>query len=60
MNRPNPMAGGFFLVAPIIAGFVWGLATNRAVPATLVGFGIGLVLALAIWLIDRSRTRRRP
>ena len=55
MRRPTPMAGGFFLVVPIIAGFFWGLASGRAMQGALIGLGIGLVLALAIWLLDRRR-----
>jgi hypothetical protein len=49
------MAGGFFLVVPIIAGFFWGLASGRAMQGAVIGLGIGLVLALAIWLLDRRR-----
>jgi hypothetical protein len=57
MNRPAPVAGGFFLVVPIIAGFLWGLSTGRAMQGALAGVGIGLALALAVWLIDRRRSR---
>jgi hypothetical protein len=51
------MAGGFFLVAPIIAGFGWGIATGRAMQGAIIGLGIGLVLLLATWLLDRRRGR---
>ena len=53
MRRPTPIAGGVFLIVPIIAGFFWGLASGRAMQGTIIGLGIGLVLALAIWLLDR-------
>ena len=52
------MAGGFFLIVPIVAGFVWGLGSGRAAQGVLIGLGIGLVLALAVWLVDRARQRR--
>ncbi len=55
MTRPTPMAGGFFLIAPIVGGFFWGLASGHAMQGAIVGFGIGLLLALIIWLIDRPR-----
>jgi len=49
------MAGGFFLIAPIVVGFIWGLATDRAMQGAIIGFAIGLLLALIIWLVDRRR-----
>ena len=55
MNRPVPAAGGFFLVLPIILGFLWGVPTGRAMPGALAGLGVGLLLALAFWLVDRRR-----
>ena len=58
MRQPAPMAGGFFLVAPIIAGFAWGIATGRAMQGAIIGLGVGFVLALVVWLVDRAR--RRP
>jgi membrane associated rhomboid family serine protease len=58
MSKPTPVAGGFFLVVPIVAGFVWGLGTGRAMQGAILGLGVGLVLALIVWLIDRARQRR--
>ena len=55
MTRPTPMAGGFFLIAPIVVGFFWGLAAGRAMQCAIVGFAIGLLLAVLIWLVDRRR-----
>ena len=55
MNRPVPVAGGFFLVLPIVIGFLCGVPAGQAMPGALVGLGIGLVLALAVWLLDRRR-----
>jgi hypothetical protein len=58
MTRPTPMAGGFFLIVPIVAGFIWGVGTERAMQGAIVGLGVGLVLALGVWLVDRLRQRR--
>ena len=58
MTQPTPMAGGFFLVLPIIAGFLWGLGSGRAMQGAIVGFAVGFVLALIVWLVDRARRRR--
>ena len=49
------MAGGFFLVLPIVAGFGWGLATGRAMQGALLGLLVGLVLAGIVWALDRRR-----
>lgn len=51
----RPRAGGFFLVAPIIAGFLYGLSAGRTMEWTFIGLAIGLVLAVALWLLDRAR-----
>ncbi len=58
MNTPTPMAGGFFLILPIIVGFLWGLTGGRAMVGALAGLGLGLLLAAAVWLVDRFRQRR--
>ena len=53
--KRSPMAGGFLLIAPILVGFGVGLATNDAMRGVLIGTAIGIILALATWLIDRRR-----
>jgi mannose/fructose/N-acetylgalactosamine-specific phosphotransferase system component IIC len=58
MSKPSPMAGGFFLVAPIVAGFFWGLGSGRAMQGVILGAALGILLALIVWLIDRARQRR--
>ena len=57
MSSPPPRAGGFFLVVPIVAGFFWGLGSGRAMQGAIIGLGVGLVLALILWLVDRTRQR---
>ena len=53
-KRPSA-AGGFFLIAPVVAGFLYGLTTGEAMAWTFIGLAIGVVLAVAVWLIDRRR-----
>ena len=53
-NRPRA-AGGFFLIAPIVAGFFYGLADGRAVGWTFIGLVVGIALATIVWLVDRRR-----
>ena len=55
MAKRNHAAGGFFLIAPIVAGFLYGLTTGEAMAWTFIGLLVGLVLALIVWLIDRRR-----
>ena len=58
MRKPTPISGGFFLILPIVVGFIWGLTAGRAFQGAFVGLVVGLVLAVVVWAIDRSRQRR--
>ena len=55
MTHRPARAGGFFLIAPVVAGFLYGLTTGEAMAWTFIGLGVGLVFALIVWLIDRRR-----
>jgi len=55
MTNRTPIAGGFFLIVPIVIGFGWGLMTDHAMQGALIGFVIGLALALILWLVERRR-----
>ena len=55
MTNPRPLAGGCFLTASILAGFPLGLAIGNPMKGILIGTGVGIVLAMAAWLIDRRR-----
>jgi len=54
MDR-TPKAGGCLLVAAILIGFVIGLATDDAMRGVIIGTGVGIAIAVAIWLADRKR-----
>ncbi|QIK96296.1 hypothetical protein G7076_07405 [Sphingomonas sp. HDW15A] len=56
MANHSPAAGGFFLIAPIVAGFVYGLTTGEAMAWTFIGLIVGLALALIVWLVERRRS----
>lgn len=58
MTQQTSKAGGFFLILPIVAGFTWGLLTGRAMQGALAGLAIGLLLALIVWIMDRSNGAR--
>jgi hypothetical protein len=48
-------AGGCFLTLFILLGFLGGLAIRNPLKGTLIGLGIGVVLAILTWLIDLRR-----
>lgn len=55
MQRPNVRAGGCFLTIAILAGFVAGLAIGNPMKGVLAGTGVGILIAVLLWLIDRRR-----
>jgi len=55
MTRRNPIAGGFWLILPIVLGFGWGLASGQPMAGVVLGLAVGAILALIIWLVDRRR-----
>ena len=55
MTTPTPRAGGLFLILPIVAGFLWGVVSGRAMQGALAGLAIGVVLATIVWAVDRRR-----
>jgi hypothetical protein len=53
--RTNKRAGGCLLMICILAGFPVGLAVGNPMKGILLGTAVGVVLAVALWLIDRER-----
>ena len=53
----SSQAGGLFLMMAILAGAIWGLSVGQPMLGILRGTGIGIVVALTVWLIDRRRVR---
>jgi len=57
MTNRKPLAGGCLLTICILAGFPLGLAIGNPMKGILIGTGVGIVMAVALWLIDSRRTR---
>ena len=55
MQGSTTRAGGCFLTIFILLGFAYGLSIRNPLKGTLIGLAVGVVLALATWLIDRRR-----
>jgi hypothetical protein len=50
-------AGGFVLALSILVGAIAGAVMHQSSIGFLVGLGVGVVLALLIWVLDRSQGR---
>lgn len=55
MKTRTTHAGGFFLILAIIGGFAWGAMSGLPWHGAVIGTGIGVVLAVGVWLLDRRR-----
>ena len=55
MNRRSTAAGGVFLFLGLLIGAIYGINAGQPMLWLLRGFGIGIGLALLIWIIDRRR-----
>jgi len=54
-QRRSTAAGGVFLFLGPVIGAVYGVEAGQPIIWMLVGFGLGVLIALAIWLVDRRR-----
>ena len=54
-NRPGPQAGGFIIAVAILAGTIIGGLMGQPSIGLLAGLGLGVVVAVAVWLRDRAR-----
>lgn len=57
MEGSRTRAGGCFLTLFILLGFLYGLSIRNPLKGVLIGLGIGIVFAIATWLIDLARRR---
>jgi len=55
MIKPDPRAGGCFFAILILAGFAVGISFDNPLAGTLWGFAAGALIALAVWLTDRTK-----
>jgi len=54
-QRRSTAAGGIFLFLGPVIGAAYGVEVGQPIVWMLAGFGIGVLIALAIWLIDRRK-----
>ena len=57
MQGSRTRAGGCFIAIFLMLGFLYGLSIRNPLKGVLIGLGIGIVIAIAIWLIDSARRR---
>ena len=55
MTTRATSAGGCFLTLCILIGFVAGAYAGEPMKYVLIGTGVGIALALLVWVIDRHR-----
>lgn len=55
MQGSKTRAGGCFLTLCILLGFPLGLAIGNPMKGILVGTAAGILIAVAVWLIDGGR-----
>jgi hypothetical protein len=48
-------AGGCFIAIFLMLGFLYGLSIRNPLKGVLIGLGIGIVIAIIVWLIDSGR-----
>ena len=53
--RRNAQAGGIFLFLAPVIGLLYGIGRGDPIKWLLVGFAIGVTIAIGVWLIDRKR-----
>ena len=54
-ERRFSAAGGIFLFLGPVIGALIGISRGEPILGMLYGFGIGVVLVLAVWAIDRRK-----
>lgn len=55
MNNRSTAAGGIFIFLGLLIGAVYGIDAGQPMLWLLRGFGVGILLAVLVWLIDRRR-----
>lgn len=55
MAQRTTQSGGFLLMAAILIGTVAGIVLGNPMQGVLLGTGLGIAAAVAVWLLDRRR-----
>ena len=53
--RRNARAGGIFLFVLPVVGLMYGIGRGDPIKWLLVGFVIGIAIAVGVWLLDRRK-----
>jgi hypothetical protein len=56
MKSRSTAAGGIFIFLGLIVGAFYGIDAGQPMLWLLRGFAAGVLLALAVWAIDRRRS----
>lgn len=54
-NKASSMAGGIFIAIGMLAGAIVGVMINQPSAGMVVGLGLGIAVAVVIWLVDSKR-----
>lgn len=54
-NASTPLAGGSLFALSVLAGVVIGTLNLQPSLGFVIGFGVGLLLLILVWLLDRRR-----
>lgn len=54
--RKSAQAGGVLLALSIMGGTTIGILNRQASIGFLAGLGVGVLLLVLVWLLDRRRT----
>jgi hypothetical protein len=54
-NSKPRLAGGIFVALGLLVGAIVGIALNQPSLGMVAGFGVGAVIALAVWFVDSKR-----
>jgi RsiW-degrading membrane proteinase PrsW (M82 family) len=52
-NPPASRAAGFFIALSVLVGAIVGVAAGQPSLGTVIGFGVGVLVSLLLWLWDR-------
>lgn len=58
MYGRSTQAGGCLLALAVLAGVLIGVARGEPTQGAVIGTGVGVLIALTIWLVDRRRGKR--
>ncbi len=54
-RTPNSAAGGAPIAITTMIGAIWGISRGEPTIGVLAGLGVGIAIAVAIWLVSARR-----